>query len=178
MAFVGIDPGSRGGVAIVSRAGEILRLESMPAVAARFNPQAFISLLKDIVEQSSWHEEPIDLAVIEQVGAMPGNGVCAMFSFGYCAGAIEAGVAAMGWRYNMVRPQGWQKVLHEGVDKSRFDAKQRSLIIAQRIFPKETWIPPRGKKPHDGLIDAALLAEYGRRTMFYGQRIGAQTGGS
>lgn len=166
--FIGIDPGSRGGVALIMRSGEILRLETMPAVASRFNPASFIDLLREIAEQASWHEEPIDLVTIEHVHAMPGQGVTSMFSFGYTCGAIEAGVAAMGWRYNMVRPQTWQKVLHEGVDKSRFDAKQRSLIVAQRLFPKENWIPPRGKKPHDGLIDAALICEYGRRTVFYG----------
>ena len=166
--FIGIDPGSRGGVALINRKGEVVRLETMPAVASRFNPASFIQLLRELSEFCAWHEESIDLVTIEHVHAMPGQGVTSMFSFGYTCGAIEAGVISMGWRYSLVRPQTWQKALHEGVDKSRFDSKQRSLIVAQRLFPGENWIPPRGKKPHDGLIDAALLCEYGRRSISHG----------
>ena len=46
----------------------------------------------------------------------------------------------------------------------KFNTKAAALNVAKQIFPAETWLKSeRCTKPHDGMIDAALLAEYGRR---------------
>jgi hypothetical protein len=46
------------------------------------------------------------------------------------------------------------------------DTKQRSVIAAQRLFPNVSLLPtPRCKKPSDGIADALLIAEWGRRKM-------------
>jgi hypothetical protein len=44
------------------------------------------------------------------------------------------------------------------------ETKPRALEVASRTWPEEDWLAtPRSSKPHEGLIDAALIAEYGRR---------------
>lgn len=44
------------------------------------------------------------------------------------------------------------------------DTGQRSIVVAQRLFPGQTLLrSPRAKKPSDGMADALLIAEWGRR---------------
>lgn len=163
MAFIGIDPGAKGGVALLSAFGRTLNLAATPTVGGKFNVSLFISHLRGLEQQASLQKEAIDLVIIEAVSAMPGQGVTSMFSFGYCAGAIEAAVSSFRWPYQLIRPMAWQKDLHIGIPQ-KMEAKAKSLIAAQRLFPKETFLATsRSTKPHDGIIDAVLLAEYGRR---------------
>jgi hypothetical protein len=99
---------------------------------------------------------------LEQVAAMPGQGVSSMFKFGRNFGTIEGMLIAVEATYELVRPQVWQKEMHAGIEKS-IDAKGRSLIAAQRLFPEVDLIPARCRVPHSGSVDALLIAEYGRR---------------
>ncbi len=65
--------------------------------------------------------------------------------------------------YQLVAPRTWQKVMHAGT--SGTDTKQRSIIAAQRLFPRvDLRRSEKSRKLDDGLADALLLAEYGRRT--------------
>jgi len=53
--------------------------------------------------------------------------------------------------------------MFEGMAKT--DTKQMSYLVCSRLWSCYDWkATPRCKKPHDGLTDAAMLAEYGRRT--------------
>jgi hypothetical protein len=55
----------------------------------------------------------------------------------------------------------WQKVMLPGCAKG--DTKPAALARARQLWPAESWLAsPRCSKPHDGMIDAALIAEYGR----------------
>jgi len=104
-------------------------------------------------------------AFIEQVGARPGQGVSTMFKFGRCYGAIEGIVAALGIPYTLVHPSKWTKEMHAGIEGGQ-SGKERSALAAARLFPHVDFRPSeRCKKPHDGFVDCALLAEYGRRKM-------------
>ena len=60
----------------------------------------------------------------------------------------------------MVVPQTWQKVCWEGVPKQD-NTKATSLLAARRLFPAEKFLATqKSSVPHDGLVDAALLAKY------------------
>jgi hypothetical protein len=41
-------------------------------------------------------------------------------------------------------------------------AKAKAEIVAKRLFPNQNWFIGKCRKPHDGAIDAALIAEYTR----------------
>jgi hypothetical protein len=67
-------------------------------------------------------------------------------------------------QWQRITPQSWQKVMLPGCVKG--DTKPAALRAAKAIWPNENWLATsRSKVPHDGLVDAALIAEYCRRTI-------------
>lgn len=164
MAYVGIDVGAKGGIALLGEAGNVLHLRPMPSMCGKFNIAMTLAALREIDEQAQLHSPlGVRLCILEHVGAFPGQGVSSMFSFGYNAGAIEGCISALAWPYQLVRPQLWQKMMHVGIH-SAVDPKVKSLMAARRLFPKESFLASsRSIKPHDGIVDAVLMAEYARR---------------
>ncbi len=65
-------------------------------------------------------------------------------------------------QWHRITPQQWQKVLLPRCKAG--DTKPRALALAKQLWPDETFLAnKRCRVPHDGLIDAALIAEYARR---------------
>lgn len=152
-AFLGIDPGLKGGLAIIR--GQEVTVVPMPANGAELDLNAIKSFI-------STHG-PIDFAVIEKVGAMPKQGSVSGFKFGKVAGMLEAMVVAFGIPYSLVRPQEWQKQMLQGTN-SKDDTKTRGIQVCGRVFPSVSLLATsRSYVPHDGMSDALLMAEYCRR---------------
>ena len=116
----------------------------MPVMEVKNKRQVNAQLLANILAQ---HEAPV---YIEQVGAMPGQGVTSMFNFGKSFG-ICLGVAA-GLRYptTTVIPNQWQRAVKTqcGKDGNRHRACQ--------LFPAYAHLFAR--KKDDGRADAALIS--------------------
>jgi hypothetical protein len=85
----------------------------------------------------------------------------------YSYAVIEALVVANGLKYHDILSQKWQKQFWTKPKMpkgQKFDTKGAALDVARKLWPKESWLKTdRCTKPHDGMVDAALLAEYGRR---------------
>lgn len=63
--------------------------------------------------------------------------------------------------FERITPQSWQRSMLGKVPKG--ETKAFALAKAREIWPGEKWLKtPRCSTPHEGLIDAALIAEYGR----------------
>lgn len=90
-----------------------------------------------------------DACVIEQVGAMPKQGVTSMFRFGYAAGMVEGCAAALGLPIHFMRSNQWQPLagVRHGDDAGRLRATQ--------LFPAQAMEFAR-KKDHNR-ADAALI---------------------
>ena len=103
--FFGIDPGKRGAIAGVNGAGEIVAL-------ARFSEAETDGRIALIIGDTlaAFPERRI-CATIEKVGAMPGQGVTSMFSFGRAYGEAIGALILCRARLQYVRPQAWQKDL-------------------------------------------------------------------
>ena len=99
---------------------------------------------------------PIDLAIIEKVSAMPGQGVTSMFRFGYAAGFCLGVVTGLGIRTEMVTPRAWKKEMKVGKEKDQ----ARQIITDLYPFNVDDF---KRKKDVDR-AEAALLAVYGLRT--------------
>lgn len=96
--------------------------------------------------------------VVEHVGAMPGQGVTSCFSFGQNFGFILGLLTAFRIPYELVRPQKWKKEFSCTSDKNT------SIEVAQRLFPGvDLRRTPQCRKPHDGICEALLMAEWGKR---------------
>lgn len=143
-AWIGIDPGKSGAIALIHRDGElVLDWPGDPASAA------------DVL--TTWRMEyRIELAALERVHAMPGQGVKSMFTFGQNFGQWEGILAALGIPHLQPGPQEWQKGLVKASDGQ--DTKARALTVARRLFPD---VDLSRKKDH-GKADALLLAWWAR----------------
>lgn len=105
-----------------------------------------------------------DHVFLEKAQSMPHQGVASMFSIGLGYGMFRGILASLGIPHTLVHPKTWQKLMFRDLPKS--DTKAMSHIVCMRLWPGASWLAsPRCKKPHDGLTDAALIAEYGRRTL-------------
>lgn len=153
MTIIGIDPGLSGGLAALD--GETIDLLIMPVVA--------VGLKREIDEQTlvdwlaSYKVRGDVQVIIEAVHAMPKQGVTSMFTFGTGWGLVRGICAGLGIPYRLVRPQEWQRVVMPGM------ARGSEYCVASRLWPlAEFRASGRCRKPHEGLVDAALIAEYGR----------------
>jgi hypothetical protein len=153
---LGIDPGLSGGLAVIGPDG--LWLEPMPRTV---DGDLDLDELRRLI--GDWYGE-ISNAFVEKVHAMPKQGVSSMFTFGRSYGAILGMLAAFDIHVVHVRPQEWQKEMHEGFAG---EPKDRSRAAFAELFPgvnaKRT---PKCKGPDEGLVEAALIAEFGRRKGF------------
>ena len=97
-------------------------------------------------------------AYVEKVGAMPGQGVTSMFHFGKSAGFIEGVLNAFRIPFSLVTPQKWKKEFGLHSDK------QESINVCKELFPQANLLPTsRCRKDSDGMAEALLIAEFGRR---------------
>jgi len=158
--LVGIDPGLQGGVVSIDMDGQIIYKWTMPIIeGGKGKKEIDLVALREIFDEI----KEAKMVYIEKVGAMPKQGVSSMFKFGKVFGYLEAMLAAFQIPYIMVTPQQWSKEIHFGLSRD-LKPKERSLVVLNRMYPKvDLRVTERSKKPHDGLLDALLIAEYGRR---------------
>lgn len=145
----GIDPGLAGAVA--SYDGERVFVFDMPVLELARGGKNKREL--DAVALSNLME-PIDGKVfVEQVGAMPGQGVTSMFSFGRSFGIVLGILASYRLPTTLVHPKTWKKAL------SVRDGKDGARLRASELMPGDAhqW----ALKKHDGRAEAALIAYYG-----------------
>ena len=106
-----------------------------------------------------WKKDDGVTAVVEKVGARPGQGVTSMFNFGRSAGYIEGVLSALGIPYQLIPPATWKKEFSLiGKDK------QASIVTCHKLFPDvDLKRSNRCRTDSDGKAEALLLAEYARR---------------
>ena len=142
-AWVGIDPGMTGAVALIPADGAPLVVDYPGDVA----------LAVDAVR--TWTVEyNIMLAAVESVHAMPKQGVVSTFTFGKSFGEWLGILAAMGVSHTLVSPQEWQRGVIHASDGA--DPKTRSLTAARRIFPT----CELARKRDHNRADALLIARW------------------
>ena len=155
MKIIGIDPGLSGAIAVMED-NKVLNLFDIPVMSEgkknkrQLNSALLVSLLKENIVS---HEEVA--VVVEQVNAMPGQGVTSMFNFGQTFGSIKGICAALNLPIFFVRPAKWKK--HFDLINSSKDASRTKVI---EMYPS---ISPRLSKKKDvNKADAILIARYFR----------------
>jgi len=148
--IMGIDPGKQGAVCVVDTDQGSVHLELLSNFDSK--PSTFTTFLKI-------HE--VDIIYLEKAQAMPGQGVSSMFSYGMGFGRLIGWIEMTETPYILVTPQTWTKEIHKGCTGKTSKEKSRQALL--RLFPNENLCVGRSKKPHEGLMDARLICEYGRR---------------
>ena len=151
--FLGVDPGASGAIAVLQEDGLLIAVIDMPvvelkvgkAMKRRVSPEILAHVLRPYAGS---------VAYLEQVSAMPGQGVSSMFAFGESYGVVRGVLAALGMRTYLVTPGAWKKAmgLNAGKDGSRAKAIQ--------MWPDRVRDFQRVKD--DGRAEASLIAEFGR----------------
>ncbi len=157
-AFIGIDPGMGGAIAVMAFDPKYdIVVHDMPVHEINGKRRIDLYQLAAVLRTIAETQAP-QLAVIENVGAMPGQAPNAMFSFGFACGAVQEAVAAAGIPMTLVVPQVWKRVY--GIPGGR-ENKDVSRQKASMMFPSHAHLWAR--KKDDGRAEAVLLAHYGSK---------------
>lgn len=142
--YIGIDTGKHGGIAVIE--GDHI------TVAPYSNTELLaLGLLSDNDRM---------ICCLEQVHAMPKQGIVSTFNFGVSYGYIKGVLEAYGIPYQEIRPQRWKAEFGLNTDKAK------SIEVCQRLFPDVCLLATeRSRVPHDGMAEALLMAEYARRRL-------------
>ncbi len=153
MIIIGIDPGLSGGIAVLDN-NKVLELFDMPVMAdgkknkKQLNSALLAKLIKEKISNSS--ESAV---IVEQVNAMPGQGVTSMFNFGQTFGAIKGICATLELPIFFVRPSKWKKhfeLINSSKDASRTKAIEMYPHLAEKL----------SKKKDVNKSDAILIARF------------------
>ena len=153
---IGVDPGLTGALAIMVD-GYLQHVADMPVAAGAGTSSNRVQAveLADILEDwmLRFHQPGKScVAVVEQVAAMPKQGVHSVFSLGHSLGVIEAVLLTSRIGVEWVTPSKWKKAMALG------DDKKASRAMAQRLYPAASDRFKRVKD--DGRAEAVLIAHW------------------
>jgi len=151
MKIAGIDPGLSGAVCIFDVDKGILTILDMPTVEVKSGKTMKRRLSEPMLAELLRPHE-IDHVALEQVGAMPKQGVASTFNFGQTYGAIRGVLAGLRIPVTMVAPAKWTR------DMKVTGGKDANRQRAAQLFPAYAASFSRAKD--DGRADAALLAHW------------------
>lgn len=141
--YCGIDPGKKGGIAVLYRDGT----DVFP-----YSEEALIDLCRSYTGTGGL------FVCLEKVHSMPKQGVKSTFEFGKGYGYICGVLEAYGIPYQEVPPQKWKKEYSLGSDK------RKSIATARKLFPGVSLkANDRCTTDHDGMAEALLIGLYGKR---------------
>ena len=156
MKIIGIDPGLSGAIAILEN-NKVLNVFDMPVMSEgkKNKRQLNSALLSNLIKENIGNAEVA--IVVEQVNAMPGQGVTSMFNFGQTFGAIKGICAALELPIFFVRPSKWKK--HFELINSSKDSSRTKAI---EMYPKLS--NQLAKKKDVNKSDAILIARFYNET--------------
>tara|TARA_B100000941_G_scaffold251199_1_gene197753 strand:- start:284 stop:775 length:492 start_codon:yes stop_codon:yes gene_type:complete len=157
MKIVGIDPGLSGAIAIMEN-DKVLSIFDMPIMAEgkKNKKQLNSAQLVKIIKENIKTDDEVAV-VVEQVNAMPGQGVTSMFNFGQTFGAIKGVCAALNLPIFFVRPSKWKK--HFELINSSKDSSRTKVI---EMYPSLS--DQMARKKDVNKSDAILIARFFNET--------------
>ncbi len=159
MLIIGIDPGISGAICFFEN-GEVKDIFDMPTMAdgkknkKQINGPQFYNEISSRLKNYSKRDI---FVVIEQVSAMPGQGVTSMFNFGQSFGVVKGVCSAMQLSVHYVRPARWKKyfnLLKTEKEASRSKAIEMFPYISSQL----------SRKKDSNKADAILIASFFNNT--------------
>ena len=155
MLVIGIDPGISGSICFFQD-GKITDVVEMPTMTEGKKNKKQVNgsqIFNEISERVKKIDKKDIKVVIEQVSAMPGQGVTSMFNFGQSYGILKGICSAMQLPMYFVRPAKWKKYF--GLIKSEKDASRTKAIEMFPYFSSQL-----SKKKDSNKADAILIASF------------------
>ena len=138
MTVLSVDPGLTNGVAILDPNANLLFATEITPIGEGARKRLPLASLVDLIEQYG-----VTHAVVEDVSAMPGQGVSSSFRFGRATGSFEGVLSALKIPTTFIRPAVWKKSL--GVAGA---SKEGARCLALQRWPAAAHFFPR-KKNHN-----------------------------
>lgn len=153
--IIGVDPGITGAIAVLNNDLQCLDVQNVPTMPlgknhTQINAPSLAKYFKHWGYIAG--DKDVPTVYIEQVGAMPGQGVTSMFNFGMSYGLIIGIASTLEYPFILVRPNQWKKnasLLGKPKDAAR--------TLAQQLYPSVDL----GLKKDVGKADALLIARFG-----------------
>lgn len=144
-----------------SRCWTVKREYDLPRLIDLLSPVSYVFL-----EKQQAMSQPVPHRC-GRCGAIQGlttpQGSVSIFSHGRGYGLLEGLVAGMRIPYELIHAKSWQSALISGLGG---DTKTRARMVAGRLFPGlDLRASERSRNAHEGIVDALLLAEFGRRKL-------------
>ena len=155
MLIIGIDPGISGSICFFED-GKILEVIEMPVMTDGKKNKKQVNgaqIYNEFSKRINKKQDDEVRVVIEQVSAMPGQGVTSMFNFGQSFGILKGICSAMQLPMFFVRPAKWKKYFN--LINSQKDASRTRAI---EIFPY--FSTQLSKKKDSNKADAILIASF------------------
>ena len=155
MLIIGIDPGISGSICFFED-GKILDVLEMPTMTDGKKNKKQVNgsqIYNELMKRIDPHDQGNTRVVIEQVSAMPGQGVTSMFNFGQSFGILKGICSAMQLPMFFVRPAKWKKYF--GLINSEKDASRTRAIEMFPYFSSQL-----SKKKDSNKADAILIASF------------------
>lgn len=169
MKILGVDNGYYGGLVMIDGSGHVLHQKAMPIltyyITGKNKRKETVQKVRHALEgkeiRDFIYKTNPDFVWVEKAQPFPQQGGVSNFSIGGSFHRIIGILEGLDIDHDFAPPRKWQKVMFAGMIKG--DTKKMSYIACSRLWPEVDWHV--NDKPHDGLTDAALIAEYGRRVL-------------
>ena len=155
MLVIGIDPGISGSICFFQD-GKIIDVVEMPTMTEGKKNKKQVNgsqIFNEILFRIKKLDKKDVKVIIEQVSAMPGQGVTSMFNFGQSFGILKGICSAMQLPMYFVRPAKWKKYFN--LINSEKDASRTRAI---EIFPY--FSGQLSRKKDSNKADAILIASF------------------
>lgn len=152
--ILGIDPGNTGAIAWLDEHGDLTSVMDMPTMQMKVGGRSVNRLSPPLLAEAL--EDPLSrrlTAFVEEVHAMPKQGVSSSFNFGFSYGCVHGALAGWGYRIETIRPPEWRKLA--GVRGGKDGSRARAI----QLWPESAALFAR--KKDDGRAEAALIAYAG-----------------
>jgi hypothetical protein len=147
--YFGIDPGRKGGLALIDENRNVLFIEAMPLLGKGYDYGRIQSLIDNLPDNTT--------ILLELKPGVWEKSASPTTSFGFHCGVLYG--LCLKQNTLIISPKTWKDEfdINRNYKEKRNAMKLRSVHVAEHLFHKEF------KSTEDGLAEALLLAEYGRR---------------
>jgi len=155
---VAVDPGNNGAIVYLTARG-VFQFHVMPVIVNGKSTEIDFEGVERILRLYQGEHVLLERAVSFGMGA---GGA---FNYGRGFAALEIAIKLLDMSVTYVEPSKWAKWAHQGIEKD-LKPKAKSLIAGKRLYPVLFDMIPKGPKsgkPHEGILDALLIAGYGLR---------------
>ena len=158
--ILGIDPGQKGGMVLLSPSGVVIAHKEIPLDTLKdLDKMRLNDYIKDFKKFGEMH------VILERILPFAMSAKSCL-TFGRHLGMLEFAFYVEKIPMTLIEAAKWTKEMHQGID-ANLKPKVKSSIAVERLFPAlNLSFPKNYKKPHEGIVDALLIAEYGRRKLY------------